>query len=87
MRGAHMSRVRVELGGIRGRGLSSNHGGDDGGTQRGIPSKAQWMSGWEPNVGSKTRNTNMIQKVEGPRNTAMEVPRTMAGRLLRPVTE
>ena len=40
---------------------------DDGGTQMGIRSEVQWMSGWEPNVGSKTRNANMIQKVEGPR--------------------
>ena len=36
VRGAHMSRVRVELGVIRGRGRSSNHIGDDGGTQTGI---------------------------------------------------
>ena len=67
VRGAHMSRVRVELGGIRGRGLSSNHGGDDGDTQTGIRSEGQWMSGWEPNVGSKTRNAYMIQEVEGAR--------------------
>ena len=67
MRGAHMSTVRVELGGIRGRGRSSNHSGDDGGTQTGIRSEVQWMSEWEPNVESKTRNANMIQKVEGPR--------------------
>ena len=65
MRGAHMSRVRVKFGGIRGRSRSSNHSGDDGGTQTGIRSEVQWMSGWEPNAGSKTRNANMIQKVEG----------------------
>ena len=53
--------------GIRGRGRSSNHSGDDGGTQTGIRSEFQWMSGWESNVGSKTRNANMIQKAEGPR--------------------
>ena len=30
----------------------------------GIRSEVQWMSGWEPpNVGSKTRNANMIKKV------------------------
>ena len=45
LRGAHMSRVRVELGDIRGRGVSSNHGGDDGGTQTGMPGEVQWMSG------------------------------------------
>ena len=67
VRGAHMSRFRVELRGIRGRGRSSNHSGDDGGTQTGIRSEVQWMSGWEPNIGSKTRNANMIQKVEGSR--------------------
>ena len=65
VRGAHMSRVRVELGGIRMRGRSSNHSGDDGFTQTGIQSEVQWMSGWEPNVGSKTRNANMIQKGGG----------------------
>jgi len=47
VRGAHMSRVRVELGFIRGRGLSSNQSGDDGGTQTGIRSEVKWMSGWE----------------------------------------
>ena len=67
MRGAHMSRVRVELGGVRGQGRSSNHSGDDGGTQTGIRSEVQWMTGWEPNVGSQTRNANMKKKVEGPR--------------------
>ena len=67
MRGAHMSRLRVELRGIRGRGRSSNHSGDDGGNQTGTRSEVQWMSGWEPNAGSKTRNANMIQKVDGPR--------------------
>ena len=67
VRGAHMSRVRVDLGFIRGRGLSSNHSGDDGGTQTGIRSEVKCMSGWEPNIGSKTRNANMIQKVEGSR--------------------
>ena len=70
MRGAHMSRVRVELGGIRGRSLSSNHSGDDGVTQTGIRSEVQWMSGWEPNVGSKTRNANMIPGTEGGGATA-----------------
>ena len=85
MRGDHMSRVRVDLGFIRGRGLSSNHSGDDGGTQTGIRSEVKCMSGWEPNIGSKARNANMIQKVEGSRRTAMEVPITMAGRLSRPV--
>ena len=30
MRVAHMSRIRVEVGGIQGRGRSSNHSGDDG---------------------------------------------------------
>ena len=67
MRGAYMSMFRIELGGIRGRGRSSNHSGDDGGTQTGIRIEVQWMSGWEPNVGFKTRNANMAQKVEGPR--------------------
>ena len=62
-----MSRVRVELGGIQGRGRSSNHSGDDGGTPTGIRSEVQWMLGWQPRVGSKTRNANMIQKAEGPR--------------------
>ena len=80
-----MSKVRVELGGILGRGRSSNHSGDDGGTQTGIRSEVQWMSGWEPNVGSKTRNANMIQRWKGHSKPAMAVPRTMTGRLLRPV--
>ena len=35
MRGAHMSRGRIGTRGIRVRGRSSNHGGDDGGTQKG----------------------------------------------------
>ena len=39
---------------------------------------------YETNVGTRPRNANMIQKVEGPRKTA--IPRTMGGRLLRPVT-
>ena len=83
MRGAHVSRVRVELVGIRGRGRSSNHSGDDGGTQTGTRSEVQCMWGWEPNVGSKNRNANMIQKVEGAQQTAMEGPRIthMAGKL------
>ena len=67
VRGVHMSRIRVELGFIRGRGLSSNHSGGDGGTPTGIRSEVKWMSGWEPNIGSKTRNAYMIQKVEGSR--------------------
>ena len=33
--GAHMPRSRVETGGTRVRGRSSNHGGDDGGTPKG----------------------------------------------------
>ena len=35
VRGAHMLRVRVETPGIGVRGLSSNHGGNDRGTQKG----------------------------------------------------
>ena len=54
MRGAHMSRVRVELGGIRGRGRSSNHSGDDGGTQTGNTKRSPMDVG----VGTKRRIEN-----------------------------
>ena len=80
-----MSRVRVEPGCIRGWGRSSNHSGDDGGTRTGIRSEVQWMSGWELNVGSKTRNATWYRRWRGHGETAMEVPRTMAGTILRPV--
>ena len=67
MRGARTSKIRVKPGGMRGRGRSSNHSADDGGTQTGTRSEVQRMSGWELNVGTRTRNANLIQKVEGPR--------------------
>ena len=70
VRGAHMSRVRVEVGGIRGWGRLSNHIGDDGGTQTGIRSEVQRMLGWEPNVGPKTRNAYEVHDTEGGGATA-----------------
>ena len=51
--------------GIRGRGRSSNHVGDDGGTQTGTRSEIQWRSGWEPNVGAQNPKCKHHTEDEG----------------------
>ena len=61
-----MSRGRLGPKVVRARGRSSNHG-DVGGTQEGTLVEVQRDAEVEPNVGAKTRNANMIQKVEGSR--------------------
>ena len=63
--GTHMSRGLAGPWGIRGHGRSSNHSGDDGGTQ--TLNEVQRMSRWKFNVGAKTRSANMVKKVEGAR--------------------
>ena len=55
VRGAHMSKIRVGLVGIRGRRRSSNHSGDDGGTQDGNTKRSPMDVG----VGTKHRIQNL----------------------------
>ena len=44
---------------------SSNHNGDDGGTQTGTRSEVQWRSGWEPNVGAQNPKCKHHTEDEG----------------------
>ena len=67
-----MSRVRVGLGGIRGRDRSSNRSEDDGETQTGALNDVQRISRWKPKVGVKNRSANMVPTEDG--GSTVELP-------------
>ena len=81
---ARMSRGRVGPNVVGARGRSSNHG-DVGSTQKETLVDSTEMPRWRQSTVVKARNANMMRKVKGHSKPAMEVPITMAGRLLRPV--